>query len=272
MTSFVITPTHNWLEQNLPRCKDRFLVACPFVGDYLARASKNLPSRIDRLLLTRTDLRDFATGASDIDAVCKVAKLGAKVLSLPRLHAKVYVIDRVVALVTSANATHSGMRRNWECGVAIDNEAEVENLAALLFSGFGASEKPQPWTLPEIERLREPVRLFRESLPPSKPRLRTGWEEHPDITLPSQSWIALTAALPGWTRLTLEGVIGQPNEQFGIADVYRACLPMVAKRFPANKFPREKLRQQLQRLRDLGFIEFLGEGCYQRTVKSQPQV
>jgi chromosome condensin MukBEF MukE localization factor len=39
--------------------------------------------------------------------------------------------------------------------------------------------------------------------------------------------------------------------------------------YPNNRFPRQKLRQQLQRLRDLGMIEFLGEGRYRRTVKAQ---
>jgi len=268
MTAFVTTPTHVWLEKQLSQCNEQFLVACPFVGDYLAKATRQLPAKVNRLLVTRTDLRDFATGASDIDAVCETARLGAKVLSLPRLHAKVYVIDRNIALVTSANATHSSMRRNWECGVVIEDDEQVKNLSALLLSGFGAREKPQLWTLPELERLREPVRVFREALPPAKPKLRTGLFEHLDIALPVETWPGLIAGLPGWTRLTLEGVIHQSSDQFSIQDVYRICLPMVAKRFPANRFPREKLRQQLQRLRDLGFIEFLGDGRYRRTVKT----
>jgi hypothetical protein len=89
MISFVTTPTRVWLEKQLAECKERFLVACPYVGDYLANLAKRIPEDVNRVLVTRTDLRDSAKGASDIDAVCETARLGARVLSLPRLHAKV---------------------------------------------------------------------------------------------------------------------------------------------------------------------------------------
>jgi hypothetical protein len=161
------------------------------------------------------------------------------------------------------------MRGNWECGVAISNEEEVVRLSKLLLSGFGASEQPQHWTLSDLEKLREPVRLLRESLPPATAVITTGSEEHPEIALSVQRWGDLSAGLPGWTRLTLEGVIRQSGGTFGLHDIYRVCLPMVEKRFPENKFPREKLRQQLQRIRDLGMIEFLGGGIYRRTIVTQ---
>jgi hypothetical protein len=269
MISFVTTPTRVWLEQRLAECKERFLVACPYVGGYFANLAKGIPEDVRRVLVTRTDLRDFAKGASDIDAVCETARLGARVLSLPRLHAKVYVIDRCSALVTSANATHSGMRRNWECGVAISDEHEVVRLSKLLLSGFGANEKPQHWTLSDLEKLREPVRLLRESLPPASATVSTGLEEHPEITLSLQHWHQVGAGLPGWTQLTLDGVMRQPGGTFGLHDIYRVCLPMVGKRYPSSKFPREKLRQQLQRIRDLGMIEFLGGGIYRKTIVTQ---
>ena len=47
-------------------------------------------------------------------------------------------------------------------------------------------------------------------------------------------------------------------------DVFAACAPLAAERFPENRHVREKLRQQLQRLRDLGLVLFLGAGRYRR--------
>ena len=136
MNSFVITPTNNWLEQQIAGCRERFLVASPYVGSYLPGLVKRLPKDVSQVLLTRTDLRDFAKGASDLEALCDTARLGARVMSLSRLHAKVYVIDNRSALVTSANATPSGMRRNWECGIAIEDQQEVFRLAKLVLAGF----------------------------------------------------------------------------------------------------------------------------------------
>lgn len=269
MIEFVITPTTIWLEQRLDECCERFLVASPYVGDYLVKVGRNLPKDVSRTLVTRTDLRDFAKGASDIDAVCNAAKLGSKVLSLPRLHAKVYIIDKSAALVTSANATHSGMRRNYECGVAIDSEQEVSRLASLLLNGFGAREKPQQWTLTQLETLRGPIQVMREALPPLTPVSKTELEEHPKIVFSQQKWRNFTAGLPGWAQFTLEGVIQQPDDIFRLHDIYRTCLPLTRERFPANRHPKDKLRQQLQLLRDLGMIEFLGDGKYRKTVGLQ---
>ncbi|HEY3661963.1 MAG TPA: hypothetical protein VGL24_02295, partial [Chthoniobacterales bacterium] len=52
-------------------------------------------------------------------------------------------------------------------------------------------------------------------------------------------------------------------KQFTTEEVYRVCSPLAAKAFPADLHVPEKLRQQLQRLRDLGLIRFLGHGRYQ---------
>ena len=51
--------------------------------------------------------------------------------------------------------------------------------------------------------------------------------------------------------------------KFSLADIY-AFEPLLAQLFPANKNIRAKVRQQLQVLRDLGQLKFLGSGTYVR--------
>lgn len=46
-------------------------------------------------------------------------------------------------------------------------------------------------------------------------------------------------------------------------EAYQACLLRVGLTIPSNKHARENLRQQMQRLRDPGLINFLGKGRYQ---------
>lgn len=72
----------------------------------------------------------------------------------------------------------------------------------------------------------------------------------------------------GWLIETLKCVESIGREEFSLADVY-ACEERVRAVFPDNSFVREKLRQQLQVLRDRGVIEFLGGGRYR--LKSKPQ-
>src|SRR5262249_46030207 len=115
VSRFITTPTKSWLAAGIKHCSERFLFASPYVGAFLGAVTELLPTTVSKTLLTRTDLRDFALGSSDIEALCEFSRRGSQVLSLAGLHAKVYVLDNSAALVTSANATHSGMTRNWEC-------------------------------------------------------------------------------------------------------------------------------------------------------------
>jgi type II restriction enzyme len=54
-------------------------------------------------------------------------------------------------------------------------------------------------------------------------------------------------------------LIGQ--SEFTLADVY-AQAPRLEKLYPENRNVRPKIRQQLQVLRDQGYLEFLGDGRY----------
>ena len=68
----------------------------------------------------------------------------------------------------------------------------------------------------------------------------------------------------GWAAMTL-GVIERIRKaRFSIRDVYE-FESILATAFPNNRNIRPKLRQQLQVLRDLGFIRFLGQGEYELT-------
>lgn len=65
----------------------------------------------------------------------------------------------------------------------------------------------------------------------------------------------------GWTLLTLGIVRGLRKAEFSLNDVY-ALENRFAKAYPGNRHVRDKIRQQLQVLRDLGVLEFVGRGEY----------
>lgn len=56
-------------------------------------------------------------------------------------------------------------------------------------------------------------------------------------------------------------VRGLGKGEFTLAEAY-AFAGELARLHPANRHVEPKIRQQLQRLRDLGFVEFLGRGIY----------
>jgi len=65
----------------------------------------------------------------------------------------------------------------------------------------------------------------------------------------------------GWTLDVLNVVRGLDKPDFSLSEVY-AHVSALAKMHPKNAHIRDKIRQQLQVLRDLGLLEFLGDGSY----------
>jgi type II restriction enzyme len=68
----------------------------------------------------------------------------------------------------------------------------------------------------------------------------------------------------GWTLDVLQIVQSLEKLEFTLADVY-AHTDVLAKLHPNNAHVRDKIRQQLQVLRDLGLLKFLGDGSYRLT-------
>ncbi len=65
----------------------------------------------------------------------------------------------------------------------------------------------------------------------------------------------------GWTLDVLNVVRSLGKEEFNLAEVY-AHEAVLALLHPDNRNVRPKIRQQLQILRNMGFVEFLGGGVY----------
>ncbi len=243
-------------------------MSSPYVGSFLPALTARMRPTVQKRLLTRADLRDFAVGASDIDAVCELARQGTLIESILALHAKTYIVDDKWALVTSANATNGGMRRNWECGVTIEEPARIQELADLLTCGFRSPQPPEVWTLAELESLREPVGVLQKQFVPLRHVPDVDDARVTAIKLGRRAKQHFLTGFSGWLRLTLEAVLAQPEDAFSLDAVFATCVPLIAARFPDNRHPRPKVRQQLQRLRALGLVEFLGAARYRRTFQT----
>lgn len=258
----VTTPTESWLDEEIGYCRSRLIIASPYVGHPLSAFVRRVPRRVRRVVLTQTELRVFAFGASDLGALYDAATAGATVLGLAGLHAKVYVIDRRAALVSSANATPSGLRRNWECGLAVYDGDTVERLAELALSGFGSAVSPDRWTPAQLRALIQPVRALESAIAAARVPLASLLKSRAGRPTTAKDKEALRAGAGGWTALTLEGIADLRKQEFALDELLRASLPKAEQRYPRNRFVREQLRKQLQLLRNQGLVEFLGAGHY----------
>ena len=67
-----------------------------------------------------------------------------------------------------------------------------------------------------------------------------------------------------WLMNVLNCINQIPSTQFTLEEVYRFD-EYLEQIYPQNRNIRPKIRQQLQFLRDKGFLEFLGNGHYKKT-------
>jgi type II restriction enzyme len=71
------------------------------------------------------------------------------------------------------------------------------------------------------------------------------------------------AEAKGWILDIMNCLDKIPDEIFSLNDVYK-FEKLLKSKHPENNYIKEKIRQQLQILRDRGFIEFLGRGKYKK--------
>jgi type II restriction enzyme len=71
----------------------------------------------------------------------------------------------------------------------------------------------------------------------------------------------LTIEKRGWTLDVLKVVRAIGKDEFSLAEVY-GSEDSLGQLHPRNRHLRDKIRQQLQALRDIGLLEFLGQGRY----------
>lgn len=69
----------------------------------------------------------------------------------------------------------------------------------------------------------------------------------------------------GWLMDVLQCINQIQADIFTLDQVY-TFEPVLAKRYRSNQHIRPKIRQQLQLLRDRGFLSFLGSGVYKKAI------
>ena len=83
-------------------------------------------------ILTRFHASSLSSGSLDAAALAQFADSlpATLVLSQPHLHAKIYLADEHAAIITSANLTQGGLKRNWEYSVWLEEPTTLRQVRA----------------------------------------------------------------------------------------------------------------------------------------------
>ncbi|MFH1516056.1 MAG: phospholipase D-like domain-containing protein [bacterium] len=265
----VTTPTEDWLSKSLETCNSHFIVSSPCVGKTLLRLVKLIPEEISVTLVTCINLYSLSMGASNINSLCQLAEMGVKVKSIDNLYARIYIIDDTKALVTSANATSNGLTKNIECGLATTDSECIKELSELVLSGFGSETALLDLSEDDLKEIKKSLPLLRGTVSRVNDSLQEALYDSVsrhmiDVTNPD----GFINSYTGWLRIILEGMLDL-KEFFTLEEYYLACREGVKKAYPKNKYWQDDLKRQLQRLRDMGLIEFVRGDKYQKLVTFQ---
>lgn len=126
------SPWRSDFERALVQVRNELIIATPFIkkteAEYVCNHLRS-PGISVRVI---TDLRaeSVLSGSLDMDALKTFRNLptGSEIVTLPHLHAKVYVFDTSLAVVSSANLTSGGLDSNYEYGVGIRDPILVRHI------------------------------------------------------------------------------------------------------------------------------------------------
>jgi len=239
----------------------------PFVKEQVVSQVLNCKSADASVrLISSFNIRHFYEHISDVEAFRQVINAGGIVTNYQRLHSKIYIFDDKYAVITSANLTMSGLTANYEYGVLISDRGSVHEISQD-FDELSAHEDAgiiDLETLAQVETILQHVPPRERIELPQVPIKRKEEEIEDEYDLLFEgNQAAIRKSLRGWKLDTFDILTTLKTQVFRLDDVYQ-FVPQLQKKYPNNRNVRPKLRQQLQFLRDLGLIKFLGGARYKK--------
>lgn len=114
-------------------------IVSPFIGLKTAYSltewiEENLNVKCN--IITRFNREEFIRGASSIEGLEQLIKVGANVYALQDLHSKLYIFDKHSVITGSANFTFKGFFKNHEFGLFMQNEPDFTKECQNYFDGL----------------------------------------------------------------------------------------------------------------------------------------
>jgi HKD family nuclease len=127
------SPFVEQLKNTLQKSKNEVIVSSPFINkqgaDIFLSAIAGKPD-IDVKIITNLSVKNIVADITQPDALLTICKNIKKIsiVSLARLHAKVYIVDESEVIVTSANLTSGGLIGNFEYGILTSDISAIRTI------------------------------------------------------------------------------------------------------------------------------------------------
>ncbi len=260
MIELVKTPTSDAFYSLVSNCNNEMILCAPFIKNETVNEILRVKKDSSRLtVITSSNISNFIQNSSDLSAIKKLLESNATVLNYQNLHAKIYMFDKLKALITSANLTYSGMNRNYEYGVLIDKDETAMDQIENDFIEMLYSELAGQYHLSDINSIESIIGNIKSSTYSIE-------EIEGENTLIIEDVDTLLDNMSSWKKDVFLVLNEISNNDFTLNDVY-AYGDIIATKHPNNHNVNDKIRQILQYLRDMGLIKFVSPGHYKKLFK-----
>lgn len=243
--------------------KEKLRITSPFITSNPVEkmiSAKNADVSIE--YITSFKLMNFYRKSSDFEALYTILKNNGIIRNYQPLHSKVYIFDEKQAIITSSNLTNGGMNVNYEYGVLIKDENKVGSVMQDFYNLFNSSITGTI-SSDKIENAQKIIQdTPREKQVKFKP-LQYGEDENDVFDVGISP---IVENLTGWKLDVFNCLDSIENRTFSLVEAY-AFEDVLSDKYPNNRNIKDKIRQQLQYLRDLGIIEFKVRGVYKKLWK-----
>lgn len=258
MISIVKTPSKDHFFSLIKGANKEMLFCAPFIKkEVVDEILSNRKPGVVLEVITSANLANFVNGSLDVEAIKMLLEAGIKVLNFQNLHAKIYLFDNKKALVTSANLTNNALYNNYEYGLLLhEDEKEAVDEIYSDFIMMMDSELCGSFDENSIKEIEKLVKKFDNNK-------LTHIDDEGDSVLPIDESNKISDNLNGWKKDVFDCLQSLDKQDFTISDVYN-FEGALSEKHPANNHVRNKIRQTLQYLRDLGFVKFVKPGVYKK--------
>jgi Dam-replacing HTH domain/PLD-like domain len=261
----ITTPWKSELMELVSNSTESIKITSPFVKENICNevlSKKQTQTKFE--LITSFKLPNLHSGSLDLSALDSIIEANGIVKNFPRLHSKIYLFDDKKVIITSGNLTNGGLISNYEYGIYSDDKLFVSKVA-LDFDNISNNENTGIVKKSDINVVKEILSKVPKAISQKLPKydIETPEEIFDVLDIPNNS---ITSSLSGWKLEVFKCVNSIPNQFFSLREVneFESNLKKI---YPSNNRVKDKIRQQLQYLRDLGLIEFLGNGQYKKLWK-----
>ncbi len=221
--------------------------------------AKNNSSKFE--LITSFKLMSIYSGSLDLSAIENILDRNGIVKNYPKLHSKIYLFDEKSAVITSGNLTNGGLLKNFEYGVFIDEKSIVLQITTD-FNSLSNNENTGVIKRSDLSTVKKIIDKIPKTPTIKIPNYKIETpEENFDII--ETSIENISSSLTGWKLDVFNCLNNISQQNFTLKEVY-SYEKSLQKRHPENNKVKDKIRQQLQQLRDIGLVEFLGSGKYRK--------